>query len=215
MSQILEQPITLCLNADWQPIRTTCPREAILAMNSTGDVKSKDRAAVALDIQYELNEDGTYDFTKMPNFAPTGWADWIKLPIRPFDEVINSARFAIRVPTVVIAVHYHKMPMKSFRASKKTIYERDKGVCQYTGQKLSYKEATLDHIHPRSKGGKDTFENLVLSAPKVNHEKGNKSNKEAGLKLLRKPVAPLPVPAIALITEARHADWQWFLAKRK
>ena len=214
MSALLDKPITLCLNANWMPIRTTCIRDAILAMNSTG-AGSLDRAAVGLDIQYRENEDGTFDFSEPLAMIPTKWQDWIKLPIRPFDEVIRSARLEIRAPTVVIAVHFAKMPKKSFRASKRTIYDRDKGVCQYTGQKLSYKEATLDHVQPRSKGGKDTFENLVLSAPRVNHEKGNKSNKEAGLKLLRKPVAPLPVPAMALITEARHADWQWFLAKNK
>lgn len=212
MSDIMNKPITLCLNANWMPIRTANVREAILAMNS----QSGDGGAYAgLDIQYKENADGTFDFSEPLAMIPTKWEEWIQLPVRPFDEVIHSARLAIRAPTVVIAVNYAKMPNKAFRPSKKTIYERDKGVCQYTGQKLSYKEATLDHVHPKSKGGKDTFENLVLAAPKVNHGKGNKSNQEAGLKLLKKPTAPAPVPAMALITEARHADWKWFIHKAK
>lgn len=210
MSNILDKPITLCLNANWMPIRTACIREAILAMNSVGN-GSEDRAAVGLDIQYKQNEDGSYDFSEPLSMIPTKWDDWVNLPIRPFDEFIQTTRFAVRAPTVVIAVHYNKMPNKTFRPSKRTIYERDGGKCQYTGRKLTFKEATLDHVTPRSKGGKDTFENMVLSDAKVNHEKGNKSNKEAGLKLLRQPKAPLPVPAIALIKEARHADWKWFI----
>lgn len=211
MSNILDQPIVLALNSAWLPIGVRSVREAILAMTACGP--SADRAAVALDIQYKQNEDGSYDFKEVSAMIPTDWDDWVKLPVREHDESVNSARLNLRAPTVVIARNYHKMPQKAFRPSKKTIYERDKGTCQYTGQKLSFGQATLDHIQPKSKGGKDTFENLVLAAPEVNHAKGNKSNKEAGLKLLRQPKAPLPVPAIALITQARHIDWSWFVNK--
>lgn len=212
MSKILETIQVLSLNSSWLPIGTKTVREGILAM--TADSGSSSGAAVALDIQYRQNEDGSYDFSEPVAMIPTKWDEWIKLPIRPFDEVIHSARFSIRAPTVVIAVHYSQMPTKSFRPSKKTIYARDKGICQYTGEKLSYGVATLDHIKPKSKGGKDTWENLVLCSPKLNHEKGNKSNKEAGLKLLKQPKAPLPVAAMALITEARVVDWSWFVNKK-
>lgn len=211
MSNILDQPIVLALNSAWLPIGVRSVREAILAMTACGP--SSDRAAVALDIQYKQNEDGSLDFGEVVSMIPTDWDEWCKLPVRSHDASVNSARLNLRAPTVVIAKNYHKMPRKSFRPSKKTIYERDKGICQYTGQQLSYGKSTLDHVLAKSKGGKDTFENLVLCAPEVNHAKGNKSNKEAGLKLLRKPVAPLPVPAMALITQARHIDWSWFVNK--
>ncbi len=214
MSNILDKPICLCLNSNWLPIRTSSVREAILAMNATGSDGS-DRAAVGLNIEYKQNEDGSYDFSEAAAMIPTPWSEWVKLPIRPFDEVLHSPRMSIRVPTVLIAIHYKKMPSKTFRPSKKTIYDRDKGLCQYTGKQLSFRQASLDHVQPRSKGGKDTFENLVLCDPDINHKKGNKSNKEAGLKLLKQPKAPLPVPAIALIREARHMDWSWFLVKNK
>ncbi len=211
MSNILDKPIVLALNANWLPIRTCSVRQAILAMNSSG--VNNDSAAVGLDIQYKQNSDGSYDFSEPLAMIPTPWAEWIKLPVRSIDERVRSALLDVRVPTVVISLGYKKMPNKTFRPSKKTIYERDKGICQYTGKSLSFKQGTLDHITPRSKGGKDTFENLVLACPDINHRKGNKSNEEAGLKLLKKPKAPLPVPAIALITEARSFDWQWFLIK--
>ncbi len=214
MSNVLDKPIVLSLNASWMPIGQRSVREAILAMNATSK-DGKDRAAVAVDVQYDLNEDGSWALDKPPiAMIPTPWHEWIKLPIRDYDEVINTARMVVRVPTVVIAVHYHKMPKKSFRPSKRTIYHRDGGTCQYSGRKLSYNEATLDHVQPRSKGGKDTFENLVLSAPEVNHKKGNKSNKEAGLTLARVPKALPSVPAVATITEARHNDWHWFLVNK-
>ncbi len=209
---VIDKPITLALNANWMPIGTRSVRDAIVAMNSVGEGSEKN-AAVGLDIVYKQNEDGSYDFSQPLTMIPTPWEEWIKLPILPYHDVIHSAMMDVRVPTVVLAMGYHKMPNKTFRPSKKTIYERDKGICQYTGKKVSYNSGTLDHVTPKSKGGKDTFENLVLCAPEVNFKKGNKSNKEAGLKLLKQPKAPLPMPVMALITEARHADWKWFLAK--
>jgi len=194
------------------PILTGTVRKAICDMNA--DSENRSLVAAALDIQYGLKEDGTWDFDNPPvAMIPTKWADWVSLPVRDYDEVINSALLKIRVPTVVVSLGYRKMPLKKFRPSKRTVYQRDKGTCQYTGRKLSYSEATLDHVNPKSKGGKDTFTNLVLCAPDVNHKKGNKSNQEAGLKLLRKPIEPAPVPAAALITEARTRDWSWFLMK--
>ena len=194
------------------PIRKGSVREAILAM--TADNSEHDRAAVALDIQYDLDEQGEWDFNNPPlAMIPTKWEDWVKLPIRDYDSVVHSAKLAIRAPTVVIAKNYHKMPKISHRPSKRTIYERDKGICQYTGKKLSFASASLDHVLPKSKGGKDTFENLVLCEAKTNHEKGNKSNAEAGLVLLRAPKAVPTVPASALIKIPAHFDWRWFLIK--
>lgn len=213
MGNVLDQPITLALNNAWQAIGVRSVREAILAMNAGRG--EEDRAAVGLDISYRQNSDGSYDFSEVLGMTPVAWDEWVQLPLRPFDSVIRSAKLELRAPTVVIARNFGKMPQKAFRPSKKTIFARDKGICQYTGQQLSYARATLDHVIPRSRGGKDTFENLVLSAPDVNHAKGNKSNKEAGLKLLKNPTAPLPMPASALITEARHIDWSWFLVSKK
>ena len=210
---VLDKQICLCLNRNWMPIGVRTVREAILAMNA--DSHDDAGAYVGLDIQYNLLPDGSYDFAEPSAMIPTRWAEWTQLPVREFDEELHLVKMTIRVPNVVIAVNYANMPQKSFRPSKKTIYERDKGKCQYTGRPLSFREATLDHVHPHSKGGEDSFENLVLAAPEVNHAKGNRSNKEAGLKLLKTPQAPLPIPAVALITEARHRDWRWFLAKNK
>lgn len=216
---VVDRPIVLALNKSWQPIGTRSVREAIVAMNSCTSKSTDDRAAVGLDIQYGENEDGSYDFENVIAMIPTHWDDWVKLPVLPFHESIKVPESEkiplglIRVPTIVIATNYNHMPLKTFRPSKKTIYARDKGLCQYSGKKLSYSEATLDHVLPRSKGGKDTFENMVLCAPDVNFKKGNKSNKEAGLKLSKQPKPLPPTPAIALINEARHRDWKWFLAK--
>ena len=91
------------------------------------------------------------------------------------------------------------------------IYQRDNGVCQYTGKKIDRHTATVDHVLPRSRGGDDTWTNMVLCSKDVNTKKGNKLNSEAGLKLLKIPVTPQPIPMSSLIKEAKHVDWKHFL----
>lgn len=214
MESVLDKPITLSLNAIWQPIRQVSVRQAIIAMNSIAK-KGVDQAAVGLDIEYAETETGEVDFSKPTSITPVKWNEWVKLPIRKYDEIVMGAKGPIRAPTVVVSVHYNKMPLKTFRPTKTSLYRREGGKCAYTGRELTLKEATIDHIIPRSKGGKNTWQNQVICAPEVNFKKGNKSNKEAGLKLLKKPVEPTPISVAALITEARHRDHNLFLVKNQ
>lgn len=217
---ILDKPVCLCLNAGWSPIGTRSVREAILAM--TANPSEKDRAAVGLNIEYRQRDDGTYDFSQPLAMIPVAWEDWVKLPIREFDEVLHSAKMTIRVPHVILAKNFHKMPLKKFRLSKKTIYDREQGRCAYTGKKLSLSGSTLDHVVSRDEwrrrgleGSPDRFTNVVLCDPKVNFDKSNKPLKETNLKLRIVPKEPNPVPVVALITEARDTDWKWFVAKQQ
>ena len=168
---------------------------------------------MALDIDYDVDNNGDPILSSPKTMNPVNWSEWLKLPIRPWDLVINSAHISVRVPTVIIATNYNKMPVKQFRGkpSKEAIYQRDNGICQYSGKKIDRNSATIDHVLPRSKGGDDTWNNMVLCSKDINSKKGNKLNSEAGLKLLKVPVVPQPVPMSSLIKEAKHVDWKHFL----
>jgi 5-methylcytosine-specific restriction endonuclease McrA len=73
-------------------------------------------------------------------------------------------------------------------------------------------EGSLDHVVPRSRGGKDAWENLVWSAKEVNQRKADRLPHEAGLKLLSVPRAPKELPVSALIRNpGEHGDWKLFL----
>ena len=75
-------------------------------------------------------------------------------------------------------------------------------------------EGSLDHDVPRSRGGKDAWENLVWSSKTVNTKKGNRLPQEAGLKLRSVPRAPKELPVTALIRNAYGvAEWKLFLTK--
>ncbi len=203
--------ICLNLNANWQPVGFKTVKDAIIDLCGS-DVDGKP-TTLALNIEYNVNEDGEPNLTEPSSMTPMSWSNWLELPIRAWDFSISTPNMKIRVPTVIIATNFAKMPMKSFRGkpSKEAIYYRDNGICQYTGKKLNREQSTIDHVIPRSKGGADSWTNMVLCDKHVNSKKGNMFNNEAGLRLLSNPSIPKPMPVSALIKEAKHEDWKHFL----
>ena len=122
-----------------------------------------------------------------------------------------TSRF-ICVPTVIVAVNFAKVPRKRPKLCAKTIRERDGNRCQYTCRLLHPDEGSLDHVLPRSRGGADTWENLVWSAKNVNQRKADRLPHEASLKLLNVPRAPKELPVTALLRNTHGvAEWKLFL----
>ena len=173
--------------------------------------------ATALEIEYEAfdsPDEASRSTLHAPRFTPRSWDEWITLPIRDQDESVHTVRGQIRVPTVIVAVNYAKVPKKRPKLCARTIRERDGNRCQYTGRVLRPDEGSLDHVVPRSRGGKDAWENLVWSAKEVNQRKADRLPHEAGLKLLSVPRAPKELPAMAFIRNAHHIpDWKLFVDK--
>lgn len=187
----LNKPTVLVLNRNWQAINVRTPADALCQM-ATG-------VATGLEIEGE-------------NIHPVKWEEWITLPVREQDRPVLTVRGPIRMPTVIVLANFSRVPKKRPKLSAKNIRERDGNRCQYTGITLRPEEGSLDHIVPRSRGGPDTWENLVWSCKKVNARKGNRLPQEAGLKLLRVPREPRELPASELIKNSLGvADWQWFM----
>jgi 5-methylcytosine-specific restriction endonuclease McrA len=163
--------------------------------------------ATALEIEFG-------DGARAEALRPVTWDEWITLPVRPQDNAVQTVRGQVRVPTVIVAVNYAKVPKKRPKLCAKTIRERDDNRCQYTGKFLRPDEGSLDHVVPRSRGGKDAWENLVWSSKAVNTKKGNRLPEEAGLKLLSVPRAPKELPVSALIRNAHSIpEWRLFVEK--
>jgi len=193
---MLNKNIVLVLNRNWQAINIRTPADAFCQMATN--------AATALDIEG--------DGTSTEALRPVGWAEWITLPVRADDLAVQTVRGAIRVPTVIVAVNFAKVPKKRPKLNAKTIRERDGNRCQYTGRLLAPDEGNLDHVVPRSRGGQDTWENLVWSDKTINSRKGNRLPHEAGLKLLAVPRAPKELPVSAMIRNAHGVKaWRLFL----
>jgi len=156
--------------------------------------------ATALEIESEIH------------IRPVTWDEWITLPIRGQDNAVRTAHGPVRVPMVIVAVNYARVPRKRPKLCAHAIRERDGNRCQYTGRVLQPEEGSLDHVVPRSRGGKNSWVNLVWSSKEVNARKGNRLPHEAGLKLLNVPRAPKELPATAFIRNAHGvAEWRLFL----
>lgn len=205
---VLNQPV-LCLNNSWLPIGSKTVKDAIVAM--LGGMGGHNPPALAIDQAFDVDENGDPVWDKMTYAQPVTWAEWVNLPVRPFDLAVHSSNLVIRAPRVIIQPNFSKMPMLNPRPTKAAIFKRDGGVCQYTGKALTRAEANIDHVIPRAHGGKNTFDNMVLSHKDVNSAKADRTPEQAGLKLIRKPKAPPSIPVSTAIRVAHHPCWVPFL----
>lgn len=201
MESVLTKPIVLKLNRNWERIEWTTPKDALIAMCSN---PSGTPPALAMSI--DVDENGN-----LVEALPVTFDEWIKLPVREIDLSIGTKNGAIRCPLVIIAANYSKMPMKTPRLSTGNILERDGYIDQYTGEKLSKSEANVDHVIPRHLGGRDSWENMVCTSRKLNSMKGHRRNEELGLRLIRKPKAPMAIPASATIRRGHHKHHEPFI----
>jgi 5-methylcytosine-specific restriction endonuclease McrA len=192
MNDILNKATVLVLNRNWQAINIRTPQDAFCQM-ATG-------VATGLEVAGE------------EHIRPVTWNEWLTLPIREQDQAVHTVRGAIRVPTVIVLASFAKVPKKRPKLCARTIRERDGNRCQYTGVILRPDEGNIDHVVPRSRGGGDAWENCVWSSKSVNSQKGNRLPHEAGLKLLKQPVAVLEMPVTALIRNTHGIpDWEPFV----
>jgi 5-methylcytosine-specific restriction endonuclease McrA len=225
MNDILNKAIVLVLNRNWQAINTRTPQEAFCMMatnvataleiegeNHPSSVASSSvRVGVGSD-ENSHHAEATELLRRRVDIRPVTWDEWIALPIRPQDNAVRTVRGPIRVPTVIVAVNYARVPRKRPKLCARSIRERDANRCQYTGRLLRPEEGSLDHVVPRSRGGKNSWDNLVWASKEINARKGNRLPHEAGLKLLSVPRAPKGLPATALIRNAHGvAEWKLFL----
>jgi 5-methylcytosine-specific restriction endonuclease McrA len=205
---IINQPV-LALNKLWQRIDIKSVKEAFIAMMGGDGDKNPPALGIAMD--YNVDADGNVDWVNPTYTEPVSWERWLELPVRDYDWAIHTNNRVIRVPRQIIQPNYVKMPIVTPRPTKDAIRKRDGNRCQYTGKLLTWKESNIDHVIPRDQGGKNTFENMVVSDIKLNSIKANRTPQQAGLKLLRKPVAPKPIPRSATLTIAYHPSWVYFM----
>ena len=114
---ILTKATVLVLNRNWQAINVRTPQEAFCMMATN--------VATGLEIEGE------------DHIRPVPWEEWITLAIREQDEAVHTVRGQIRVPTVIVAVNYAKVPKKRPKLCARAIRERDDNRCQYTGRRTA------------------------------------------------------------------------------
>ncbi len=168
---VLTRPV-LVLNKGWTPINTVSVESAIRKLASTyknGEPKAK----VVLPESYT-------QFT---------WDDWSKLKPADGEDFIRTTSVFIKIPEVIFLTRYDRLPKPKVTFSRKAIFLRDDGICQYCSKKIPT-EWTLDHIVPRSLGGITEWKNCCLCCVNCNRKKANRTLKQSGMTLLKEPTKP-------------------------
>lgn len=114
-------------------------------------------------------------------------------------------------PAVIRLTHYKNIPFRSVLLNRNNLFKRDNGECQYCGSK---RHLTIDHIIPKSKGGKTNWTNLITACNRCNVNKGDKTPEQAGLVLRSQPFKPSLSYFLAEYAERQAEEWLPFLGSR-
>jgi 5-methylcytosine-specific restriction endonuclease McrA len=125
------------------------------------------------------------------------------------DELaLHSVREAYRYPSIIRLFKYIQIPYKKVSLTRQNVYKRDNNRCAYCG---SRDDLTLDHVLPRSRGGADTWNNLVTACQKCNTLKGNRTPEEAEMPLRVVPFRPSFIMFLRDFNGAVHEEWKPYL----
>lgn len=146
----------------------------------------------------------------------TSWKRAIVLLLKDKAEQLEHngkvLRLGLPLPTVIRLRNYVNIPYKEIPLTRRNILHRDGHSCQYCGYHGD--ELTLDHIVPRSRGGQDTWDNIVTACMRCNVKKGNRTPREAAMPLRttpRRPHSSLHFEVSRHIHSGRHSEWRKYV----
>ena len=181
----LELPV-LVVNRFFQPVQLTTARRAFLLLFGG--------SALAIDEVGDL-----HDFSA-----------WRGLPIRDaVDDELPIVGGALRIPRVLHLRRYERTRRLTVRLTRKNLMLRDAHQCQYCARRPLVRELNIDHVVPRSRGGQDSWENLVTACRVCNLRKAWKTPEEASMRLLRPPATPRWSTTTQILMGAPHPFKEW------
>jgi hypothetical protein len=145
------------------------------------------------------------------SYETYSWEDWAKLRPADGDTLVRSGSAAFVAPQVVRMLDFKAMPKRGVTCSRINILKRDEWQCQYCSCRLSGETMHLDHVVPRSQGGITEWTNVVACCYPCNQKKRDRTPRQAGMPLLKKPVKPDWTPDFA-IHASKYRSWSKFLA---
>lgn len=195
MTALLRNRKVLVLNRGWSAI----------------GVVTLERAIVMLFSAYKDGQPKAKIIDPTKDFQSFTWEDWGKLKPQNGEETIRGTNMIFRIPEVILLSKYDKLPQHKIHFSRRTIYKRDDNRCCYCGGRPGTELLTIDHIVPRSRGGKTTWTNCCLACVKCNSKKANRTPDEAGMKFFDSNYAPTK-PKITLFRgDVRIKSWESFI----
>jgi len=193
----------LVLNRVYQAIRVVNVRRAFSLL-------CRDLAEV---IHIEQAADGSVSRWQNLDFSEWQELSQLKASFQPQSyDWIHTVRFQIAIPRIIRLLGYDKLPRQDVKFNRRNLYARDGNRCQYCGKRMPTPELSLDHVLPRSQGGKTTWDNIVCCCIKCNVKKGGRTPEQANMHLITRPVKPRRSPVISVrLTDERYWSWKQFL----
>ena len=170
----------------------------------------KDNPALVLNADFRPLSYFPLSVWKWQDAVKAAYLDRVTI-LAEYDQTVHSPSVEIRIPSVIVLKDYVK-PARTTAFTRFNLFLRDEFTCQYCG---SQGDMTFDHVVPRSRGGKTTWQNVVASCGPCNLRKGARSLKQAGMSLRITPDQP---NANQLLNAGRkfppnylHESWMDFL----
>lgn len=187
----------LILNRLYQAVRVVSARRAMTLLYQD----------VAEVVAVEDGQFLSYDFE-----------DWVEVSDakRRFEperhDWIRTVRFQVAVPKIVRLLVYDKLPKRTVKLNRRNLFARDRNRCQYCGKKHPTSELSLDHVVPRSRGGDNSWGNIVCACVRCNVKKGGRTPAEAHMRLIVPPKRPRRSPVLTVkLSDSKYASWKQFL----
>jgi 5-methylcytosine-specific restriction endonuclease McrA len=186
MKDSLNQPV-LVLNKNWVVVGTTSTQNAIILM---------------------FRESANALCTS--SFMIYGWEQWIsdEVNVPNVSNYIRTPNMNVPAPSVIILTNYNDVHISTVKFSPRALYRRDNYTCQYCNQKKRTEDLSIDHILPKSRNGKTSWENCVTACFRCNNKKSDRTPREAGLKLSKKPTRPKWNPVVHIRADYRPESWE-------
>jgi len=127
------------------------------------------------------------------NFRQYSFDDWVELSAMMKEHpngFVHSVKLKIAVPEIIKLTKYNKLPKREVKFTRRNIYSHYKYLCCYCGKKFNTSQLNLDHVIPKSRGGKTNWSNIVTTCIDCNTRKRNLTPEEARMRLLVKPSKP-------------------------
>lgn len=182
----------LVLNKQWRAIHLCTVRRALTLLFQ--------QMARVVDEEFQ-----THDFES--------WRELSVFANSEAAQLIRTTSFQLMLPKVIVLLNYQKNPPHTVKFNRRNIFMRDRYTCQYCGQRPPSEELTIDHVVPRSRGGRTHWENVVLACTRCNARKSNRMLDEINMTLRkppRKPHWPLVYHNMRL-NEDNRSLWQRFI----
>lgn len=142
------------------------------------------------------------------------WRELSQLMAKSPSGFVSTPSFRIAIPEVITLKHYDRLPAGEVKFTRRNIYEHYSYRCCYCGNKFGTQELNLEHVLPRSRGGKTDWSNIVTSCIPCNLRKADRLPHEAGMRLLMQPTKPKWQGSASLVFRAPvkiKASWQRFI----